>query len=429
MILRKLYFLFKIINNPKKDEVRLKELQNRKLRKMIRHAYNNVPYYHELFDKSGLKPKDIRTAEDLGRIPITEKEDLISMGDLMLSQKIKINRCRTRFTSGSTGNPHKIVFDRVADDYGHATDLRSLFQNGYKFNKRLLEVTHPRHISNPTIMQRLGLHRTKLVSIFDSPEEIIRQIIEYKPHFLKAYPSVLRMLADKASGKVFGLEKIFTTSELLSGADRNRIVNRLGADVIDLYGSVEFPRIAWECEKHEGYHIDIDSVIVEVIRDGKTVHEGTGDIVVTGLYNKAMPLIRYRIGDIGMISGKERCSCGRSFPLLHSIRGRCNDRIILPSGREVDPIALYSAESLFGIKSFRIIQEKPDFFKVEVVKGNKSMAEIRQSFNKSIRKAAGKDKVRIAIRAVKHIKSDRSGKFRCIISMINKRSTKKEARK
>jgi phenylacetate-CoA ligase len=420
MILRKLYQLSRIKNNPWKDIEVLRKQQYLKLRKMISHAYENVPFYHKLFKEAGIRPEDIRTLADIKKIPITYKSDVQARSEEFLARGYDERNCRVRYTSGSTGNPHRLFFSKSADDFGHATDLRSMYQNGYRLYHKSFELSHPRHIGRPTIPQRLGLHRVKLASIFETPERMACHIREYQPMFLKGYPSMLRTIAAKIEqGENLGVRKIFTTSELLSRSDRKLIMESFKADVIDLYGSVEFPRVAWECEKHEGYHIDIDSVVFELTKGGEVIEEGQGDVTITGLYNKAMPLIRYNVGDIGRIERGLRCGCGRSTPLLHSIRGRSNDRIILPSGREVDPLTLYSVEDLIGVKSFRIIQVKPNAFQVIYTNlpGSKI---VEQSFRKAIQNACGNEKVKVTVKRADSLPRDPSGKFRAVISRVRR---------
>jgi phenylacetate-CoA ligase len=138
MIIRKLYHLQRIRNNPWKPKEFLERLQQRKLGLMIKHAYLNVPYYRAMFRQKGLYPEDIKSAKDLRKLPVTTKADLQERWPLFLSAGVQEKDCRVRYTSGSTGNPHKLFFDRNADDYGHATDLRSMYENGYTLRSRMI---------------------------------------------------------------------------------------------------------------------------------------------------------------------------------------------------------------------------------------------------------------------------------------------------
>ena len=123
---------------------------------------------------------------------------------------------------------------------------------------------------------------------------------------------------------------------------RRYIKDRYAADVFDIYGCTEIKEIAWECERHNGYHINEDEVLVEILDGDKPVGwDEVGDIVITDLRNKAMPLIRYRIGDRGLLRPGP-CSCGRTFALMAPSAGRSSDFIITPNGQKLSPIPVHN---------------------------------------------------------------------------------------
>ena len=120
---------------------------------------------------------------------------------------------------------------------------------------------------------------------------------------------------------------------------------------------MEFGTFAWECQEHNGYHMDIESLCVEFIKDGEKVSpEEKADIIVTGLFNFTMPLIRYKIGDSGSFSS-DLCPCGRGLPLMKIVEGRTDDFLILPSGTLISPRNINFLENVKGISEYRIIQK------------------------------------------------------------------------
>lgn len=238
---------------------------------------------------------------------------------------------------------------------------------------------------------------------------------------IRSYPSILWLLAETVQDrKIKGIHPrlIFSTSELLSEQVREIINSSFNVELFDFYGSVEFGNFAWECQEHAGYHIDSESVVVEFLKNGEMVSPGVkGQIVVTGLFNYVMPLIRYYLGDIGTPSD-EKCSCGRGLPLMKVVDGRADDFLVLPSGRIISPRSIHVLHYIDGIARYRIIQEKMDEFIVQIVKGrNLSQKTVSQVKEEILRGCLGED-VKIRVELVDEIPRDKSGKIRAVMSKI-----------
>jgi phenylacetate-CoA ligase len=171
-------------------------------------------------------------------------------------------------------------------------------------------------------------------------------------------------LAEAVGGRTearLRVPRILCTTELLDAQGRQTMKECFGADVFDIYGSTEFKDVAWECPSHEGYHINADNLLVEIVQDGAPVPPGVeGDILLTTLTNRAMPLIRYQVGDRGVLS-ESACSCGRSLPLMRAVTGRLADYIRFPDGRRMSPYELVNLlEEIPGLRRFQIHQ-RDDF--------------------------------------------------------------------
>jgi len=267
--------------------------------------------------------------------------------------------------------------------------------------------------------QSLGIRREARVDVFHKIEEQIRQLRAERPDILRGFPGSLRVLAETILQQgITGIRPkwVSTGGEILTGETREILGEGFGAPVVDLYNSWEFGNIAWECHCLKGYHINTDSVVLELIRDGRAVSPGEkGEVILTGLNAFAMPFIRYRIGDVGVLSGRG-CPCGRGLPLLERIEGRTDDLIHLPGGGILSPFTITTVLRFIpGIGQFRFVQTGERDFQVHLVKGNASRPDTLGEVKTQLEKILGTD-VRIDVEWVDEIPRDPSGKIRAVVS-------------
>lgn len=422
-MLKELFYLHQFRSNAWKSEEELKKIQNKKLRAIIKHAYTNVKFYHDRFREKGLYPDDIKTTKDLKKLPIISKEDVIKKPDDFISKNIEIDNCIKKTSSGSTGTPFTIYFDKIGNAHDIAINYRALLENGLNFTDTILEITHPKNFpKKEEWFQKLGILRKFRASLFDSNEMVIKKITDSNPKIVIGYPSVFYFLAEyinKNKIKIKPFKRIFTSSEVLSIPKRKTIKETFGCDVIDLYGCVEFRRLAWECYRHEGYHMDVDYAAIEIVIDNETVENESGSIVVTSLHNYAMPLLRYKNGDLAK-SSKHKCTCGRGLPLLEVIIGRSDDVIILPSGKKISPLRLYLAKTIEGVKYYRVIQEKRHLIIVQVVKNSLFSETSLKKIQNQLKIACLNEDVEIKVKFVDEIPRENTGKLRTVISKVKK---------
>jgi len=400
----------------------LKELQEKKLHAIIDHAYNNTEFYHRKLKNADIRPSDIRTSKDLQKIPITTKNELRKYGlKSMLSQSIDFKKCKLISTSGSTGIPLKIIYDEISDDFSKAVNLRSMIENGLKLRDRWVNIGDPRLSGNKSWFQKLGFYNLITLNIFDDIKKEVETLIEMNPDTIMGYPSQFNLIAQYV--KRYDIKKIkprniFTTAELLDNKTRNLINSVFNLELIDLFGCIEVNRTAWECSEHQGYHLDIDSVIPEFVKNGENVEPGErGNIIYTCLYNYAMPLIRYDIGDIGVPSD-DLCHCGRGLPLMKSVEGRVDDFIRLGNGKNISPrvLGLVMGHSN-GIIDYQIVQEKIDRISIYLVISEEFDDNHIDKLNKKVRDCLH-DKVSVTTKICNSIKKNSSGKIRKIISNV-----------
>ena len=424
-----LYYFWKIRKAERLSPSALDELQNTKLRAMVKFAYENVPYYHKLFNSVNLSPEDIRTKEDLVKIPITSRK---TIQELPISERFakggNISKCMRCRTSGSSGMPLDVFLSKKEMSYRIAMQTRvyGLNLTHKKVNMLDREPLPPKG-SPATIfkilkkyLNHLGLWRRYYFSLFEEPKELVSKLLEIKPDVIETQPSTLKLIcefAKKNNITAISPKLIFTRAELLSREDREQIESVFNTKLTDLYGTTEFGIVAWECEKHQGYHINSDIVVVEAIRDDQQVYGQEGQVICTDLTNYTMPFIRYALGDIVVLS-KEKCSCGRNFPIIELVEGRTNDFVTLASGKILTPLLLVLClEKIDGISQYKLVQEKMDTFNVQIIEGQNFTEATKEKIRKKLREILGGN-AQINIDMVREIPKDKSGKVHPVVSKV-----------
>lgn len=395
------------------------KIQEKKLRELIRYAYENVEFYHRRFDDIGLKPYNVKTTQDLKRIPVTTRSDLQeNIPGGMLARGVAVEKCRKHVSSGSTGIPVTVLGDVNTEAYRAGLFGRPFFENGLRWTDRMMRITSdPEHTE---WYEHLGLMRKMNVSPTKPVDSALDRFSVFRPDAIFGHTSYIYLIAKALSENSRLMKKprlVFTSSELSTKKTRDFIGSAFGASVYDLYGCVEVERVAWECKEHSGHHIDIDSQVVEFIKDGENAAPGEpGKVIVTCLFNYATPLIRYDVGDIGVPSD-ENCQCGRGLPLMERIEGRENDYIRLPNGRFVSPMAFIIIDEISGVRQFRVTQSTNDQLKIELVLSKSGSHQTKQAVHKYVQEIVGKD-VSITIEEKEGIIPERSGKVRIVKSFF-----------
>jgi phenylacetate-CoA ligase len=204
------------------------------------------------------------------------------------------------------------------------------------------------------------------LSLLDDPLQNLAVLRAIQPHVIWCPPSYLELLAEAAYRRGISdvqPQLIICGAEMLDPKTRKLAASVFNTEIFDEYGTVDVAsrNIAWQCHRHDGYHINLDAIHLEFVRDGELVAPGEeGQIVATNLFRYATPMIRYMIGDIG-IPSKTPCPCGRGFPLMRSIEGRSDDHIVLQNGRLISPlVVLIQFRAIQGIYRFKLVQETMD---------------------------------------------------------------------
>jgi len=380
MIHRALWYCGHVLRNQWLKPSQLKEMQEKRLRAIIRHAYRTVEFYHKELKAAKVRPEDIKSQDDLTKLPVLSRDTIIrNFPDKIVAKGFELKDCLKRTTTGTTGEVMRFVWDKRFKDYTQGLKLRRTLANGVKMTWKAAEILYagPRHLAQKPHASRSfvrkfhpgfipfhgrfinGPYLIKRLYLTRGINDVLPDLVRLRPEVIFSRPSYLRLLAEAVEGGVaFPSPKvIITVGEILDETTRAYLRSAFESNVSDLYGSLEFGSIAWECTEHSGYHIDIDNVVMEFVKDGLPAPDERSEILVTGLLNYAMPLIRYRIGDIGILSD-EMCPCGRGLPLMKMIEGRAGDFLVLSHGRLISPRDIMSGLfSVKGVSRWQVVQK------------------------------------------------------------------------
>lgn len=415
--------LFEAGRNLSLDTSRLRELQWKKFKALLAHSYQNVPFYHEKFFRAKIKPEDVLTIRDLHRIPLTTKTELQqSPIESTVARNIDLNRCVKTWTTGSTGMPLTLFYDKRMVNYCSGLWTRTYLRNGLKLTDMMAIIRDPVRFPKSYWFQKLGLMRRTYISATQDTEHQIRLLDECNPDAIKSYPSSLVEIARardllKRKSQFRNPRIVFTGAELMDQRTRSLISSSFGSEPLDNYGNMEFCLVAWECKKHSGYHVNIDSVLVEFLDDQEDVAPGErGQVVCTGLNNYVMPLIRYRLDDFA-IPQKEGCSCGVKLPLLKSLEGRENDFLMTPSGRLISPLQFLDTSPFgdyAGIKQFRIVQDRRERIKYQLIVDRNIFDFSRLEEARATIQRIFREEMQVDFEILDELEKDNSGKLRIV---------------
>lgn len=411
------------------DQVR--DLQARRLRALIKHAYRHVPYYREMLDRLAIDPKEIRSLEDLQRLPVLTKEDIRNNlhFDLMSDTHDK-SKMLPVTTSGSTGEPLILYADKTQLEMRWATTLRNIEWTGYRFGDRQVRLWHSTLGMSrlQAFKERLDalLTRRRFFPAFEMNESTIGRYVEFlrekRPALIDGYAEAFNLIGNYLKeNHVDGIRPkgIISSAQTLSDDSRAIIEQAFHAKVFDKYGSREFSGIAHECEAHHGHHVNAESYIVEILRDGRPALPGeTGEVVVTDLTNYCVPLIRYALGDLATATD-EQCPCGRGLPLIGSIQGRMQAIIIGTNGCFLPGTFFAHLLKDYGhiLKQFQVVQERLGAIDFNVVKGPRFSEASLQKILALFRRHLGDD-IEIDVHYVDQIALVRTGKHRHSVSKL-----------
>jgi len=351
----------------------LVDFQIEKLRHILVNAYEKTQYYHKLFLECNFNPyKDFHNIGDIQRIPILKQCTARSNKDQLVAET-QLGKGIELRTSGTTGEPFIVFSSPEHWVMEQGIVWRHWKWMGYKVRDRMaiLRSYVPRD-GEPLWKYEMTRNFMFMSAYHISQDNIklyVKKLREWKPRFIRGYPSSLYLLAKLMKVNTLTIEPlkaILTASETLLPQYREVIEESFGAPVFDWYGLAEPAITMCECQAHKGLHINMEYGLCELVEDA-SLPADQRRIVATSLHNDVMPLIRYETKDIAIVDSKDVCSCGRKLPLVKQIIGRSDDFLYGSKGRILPSINFYTLFYEFPeLTRFQIVQNSVDQIEIRI---------------------------------------------------------------
>lgn len=401
----------------------LRQLQTRRLREQLIHAYHYVPFYRMRMTQAGLTPLDIQNADDMHLLPVLTKPEIQANADWMLATNIPANQRERSQTRGTTGMPLDFYVDRERFDSRMASINRHNAWAGLRVGDWYAHLWGSRTKATAQAHRKLGLRETivgrnlSLNSTSATEEDLlgyVQLLRRYRPKYLVAYAQSATLFAQFCREQKFEDIKflsVIVTAEALMDGERALIEETFKGKVFNRYGCREVSIIASECEYHTGLHINADALLVEV-EPSPELPQGMGRVLVTDLLNRSMPLIRYETGDLASVSPTTECPCGRSLPLLGNIEGRVADLLREPEDRLLSgPELTRVISDLHEVHQVQFLQSDSFHATLKVVTGPEYGLRAEQELRRRL-KPYLREQVSLTIVTTDYIGQENSGKYR-----------------
>jgi phenylacetate-CoA ligase len=404
------------------------------LKAQLHHAYTTVPYYRRVWAAAGVHPSDVKSLDDLRHFPVVTKTDIRAYAAEMLSEAYRGAKLRTKSTSGSTGVPLIVKLDERGAQWKSACTLRADEWSGWRLGQRVAKVwgnPEYRHfglrgrLTNHFVDRAIYLDTIGLTS--ERIKEFVARLRRHRPGLIFGHAHSLYLLAGalrNANITDIRPNGIISTAMPLHDYQRRVIEEVFGVPATNRYGCEEVSLIACQCERHQGLHVATESVLVETAPFTPAPPPPAGEksqsgpLLVTDLSNLAMPLIRYRVGDVATLSN-QLCPCGRGLPVIEKVEGRDADYVVTPAGTLISGISLTEnfAVLIKGAAQVQIIQETVTHLRVRMVRGPEFDAESEQQVRRLVLDTFGPT-MRYDLEFVDLIPQEPSGKYRFCVSKV-----------
>ena len=333
---------------------KVRKMQLRKFKKMFEYARANSPFYKELYTKAGVMDLDIQSWEDVEKVPVVDKDVYRSIPlEKRMTAQFNSRLHNIETTSGSSGNPLQIAFEKWADYTGHLRVLYMLMKAAHytPFSKILMIARYEENAKFgiekdmgliARLQKLLHLFEREIISIYRDPDYIIEHVKELKPKILWTTPSVMEIVVNRliVRNERFDVPYLFFTSENVSKNQFEKFKSYVSQNIIDLYGAAESPSISYDINKTGKSRVFVNACMPEYIDRRIEGGKDIGTIVITNLINKVTPFIRYNLKDYGEILDS------LDFPnkVIGPVVGRMDDILSFPDGK---PFFHHMAHEMF----------------------------------------------------------------------------------
>jgi phenylacetate-CoA ligase len=408
-------------------------IQRRRIRSLVHYAYSEVTHYRELMDRMHLRPDDFRTAEDLERLPLLSKEELLDAPLRFIGAAYRGGKGLLLHSSGTSGRARTIVYESralfMAFAYGYRQRKALTSVLGRSLGYRELDLSRAGSLGSQLrafyerhswIPAGIDLRR-RFVSPSEPFESIRKGVNQFRPDVIRGYGSLLgvffRWLHDRELMLVRP-KAVHYGGDRMAEPDRRLIEEHFGIPVFSTYQAAEALLIAFQCEHRQGFHISMDQVAVRVVDErGHSVEPGSsGEVILTNLTNRATVLINLKLGDVVKV-GKRPCACGCPLPVLDSVEGRADDLISVPGGSSLHALStLPPLQAVPGVVQVQLVQRELCRFSLRVVCAREADWHVtRARLEEAFYSVLGRD-LDLEVERVERLASDPSGKLRGVIS-------------
>jgi phenylacetate-CoA ligase len=409
----------------------LARYRNKQFKKVVRYAYD-VHVYRKKYREAGIYPTDISGISDIKKLPFITKDDFRKhFPSGIIHPNFDTTHAHLVSTSGSTGQPVSLytdVYTVIKALFGFIRELREYRVSWHKTKMSVIVDLTPESAEEAylarTVMPYLGrlfnFNNLQILHVGDAPVDLIKRINDFQPNFLGGYPGVLRALAvlkRQGYGPAITPQVMSTSGAVLDDYTKQYIEDAFDAPIYDVYGSTEAGPVAFECTEGN-YHIHSDFVHLEFLDDeGDDVSPGEpGHLVVTKLYGRGTPVIRYTGMNDFIIPLEGTCACGINTHLLGIVGGRKADSIILEEGRIIPPSAITGIPGKVmhemntdKIQQFQIVQKSTGYIEILLVI-DEGLRELGPSVDAIFHEIKNRyqhtfgDTVEVVVKEVDHIK-------------------------
>ena len=413
----------------------LEALQSSKLRSIVRHAWERVPFYREWMRQAGAQPGDIRSAADLKRLPRVGKLELTLHPERFAAQGYEHKDGLTLYSSGTSGRRRTFRYDARALFQALAAGRRqrivlrpfvgreagyreAVFKGDESVSDRIRSFWEERTFTPRTI--ELTRRRFSPAMPF---REILAGVNEFRPDVIRGIGSHVGAFLRWVCERGLHLEKpkaVTYGADAMPGADRKLIEEELRIPVFSTYQAVEALRIGFQCEARRGFHISTDQVIARVVdAGGHDVAPGErGELILSNLTNHALVVLNYGLGDLVTL-GRGACECGRTLPLIEGIDGRLDDLLTRSDGTRVHALTvLPRLQAVAGVRQVQVVQEDLDEFLLRVVWARGS-EHVPGELRARMASVLG-EQIRISVESVDAIGQEPSGKVKSVICKVKR---------
>jgi phenylacetate-CoA ligase len=377
----------------------------------------------------GLAPAAVQGVADLPKLPILTKDILRTSFVRLRARDVRAEDLRKGNSSGTTGSPVTVLWDRHVDVANNAAHWRARRWAGFPFGAAYASLLGrtivPIRQHRPPFWRWNAPWKQLLLSSFHLHERnfprYLEAMAERKVRFLDAYPSTAYVLARflTESGRTFPLEAVVLSSETLLDVQRSTVEQAFACRVFDIYSLAERVLFAGECEHHEGLHVQPEFGTLEIVDErGEPLPPGVhGRVVATGLQNHGMPLIRYDVGDVSAVV-EAPCACGMTLPRMAKVTTKAEDIVVTPEGRFISSSTLtHPFKPMIHVEKSQIVQETPGRVAVKIVRRPAYTDADTKRLVAALAERLGPS-VSVEVVFVDDIPRGPAGKFRWVVSKV-----------